>query len=583
MSAETSSASPSDGQAVTGARLLPIPLRLLPFVNDSLWGRASFSPNASPEALTALMAYRAASYERDGFFGRALFTEARDDFETWTYEDMTKVRSEVVKYLRQYLYDFGVHSTWGRGSLDQKLFAMLNDETFHSWTDEEIADGVDRSRRFQKNIEDIPWFFDDITMTKDKARAFVVDLKRRGPSRTPSGPPSPTKPPIHLSSTRQTPPPKPSRESIPIHQHPREQASDTDDKPTTRQLQDLSKAYKDEERYSGERYDVLETKLLIFRHHCLQLGIPQSQFAEGFSKMLKGKAAEFYYENLYNPITPLTFHDMVRQLKDHFETDEVRRSYLEEWRAMTLHDVIRNNPDKSKVECLEQLLQKLVAIQRALPILAQTDYSLREQAISACQGIPECALALYHPAPTFEGLRHQLFTAIGTASRMTTSSVTSTSTYNSNPIPSLSPANQNITDRTYKGNGRSNRFGKYSQPYRATSKTPQSTRRCYICKKQGCWTTNHSMEERRRSYERFKANQYVQDSSTEAFEAFLVKYEGIESIRSDDDEDLSQFLTTNDDEGYSEDSDQFHVSVLSNDTTSHGMAARLLRHRPWVY
>src|SRR5437763_15948825 len=62
-------------------------------------------------------------------------------------------------------------------------------------------------------------------------------------------------------------------------------------------------------------------------------------------------------------------------------------------------------------------LDKLQKVQRGLTERYQNDNSLRDQVISACRGIPECSLALYQPAKTFEGVCAQLRSAVGTAVR----------------------------------------------------------------------------------------------------------------------------------------------------------------------
>ncbi|WYZ42470.1 hypothetical protein EsH8_VI_000169 [Colletotrichum jinshuiense] len=75
-------------------------------------------------------------------------------------------------------------------------------------------------------------------------------------------------------------------------------------------------------KYGGSMYDVLEVKLLIFRNNYYKVGIPQAHFASAISTMLKGPALSFYYHHLY-----------------------------------------QDNPNKSKVEYLELLLDKLTKIQ----------------------------------------------------------------------------------------------------------------------------------------------------------------------------------------------------------------------------
>ncbi|KAK2769626.1 glycosyl transferase [Colletotrichum kahawae] len=88
-------------------------------------------------------------------------------------------------------------------------------------------------------------------------------------------------------------------------------------------------------KYGGEMYDVLESKLFIFRDSCYKVRISQSQFAGAFSIMLKDEASDFYFNYISDNAT-LDFHDLVSCVKQHFETEEARQTYLSEWRNTTL-------------------------------------------------------------------------------------------------------------------------------------------------------------------------------------------------------------------------------------------------------
>lgn len=63
------------------------------------------------------------------------------------------------------------------------------------------------------------------------------------------------------------------------------------------------------------------------------------------------------------------------------------------------------------------LFDKLRRIQQVLTLEYQSKYSLRDQVISACQGVEEYNLALYKPALTFKGVCTELRSAVGTALR----------------------------------------------------------------------------------------------------------------------------------------------------------------------
>jgi hypothetical protein len=75
-----------------------------------------------------------------------------------------------------------------------------------------------------------------------------------------------------------------------------------------------------------------------------------------------------------------------------------------EWRKTTLIQTIGKNPNKSKLKCLELMLNKLRTAQRGLATKYQNENSLRDQVLNVCLGVKECNLALFKLALTFEGL-----------------------------------------------------------------------------------------------------------------------------------------------------------------------------------
>ena len=81
------------------------------------------------------------------------------------------------------------------------------------------------------------------------------------------------------------------------------------------------------------------------------------------------------------------------------------------------------------------------------------------------------------------------------------------------------------TDRTFHRNDRStgSRFPRFPQnrnpryqPRFRNSQRPQP-KRCFVCKKEGCWSTNQYITE----YEGTK-----EDAGFDAFEAFIMEFEG---------------------------------------------------------
>jgi hypothetical protein len=75
-------------------------------------------------------------------------------------------------------------------------------------------------------------------------------------------------------------------------------------------------------------YDILDIKLRIFYNCCIKVGLSNIQYYNAFSVMLKGRAAIFYYNNLFNK--GYSFKDMILKTKIHFETEKNRQLYLSE-------------------------------------------------------------------------------------------------------------------------------------------------------------------------------------------------------------------------------------------------------------
>ena len=291
-------------------------------------------------------------------------------------------------------------------------------------------------------------------------------------------------------------------------------------------LTDLSKLYiGDEDKYGGERYDVLELKLRIFRASCDRIGLQEEYYKKALPLMLKGRAKDFYYDKLM--ISGEEFGWMVSEITKHFETIENTQGYLKEWESTTFLSVILANPEKNKMDCLELLFDKLQKIQRALPIDYRTERSLKDKVVRSCRGINECSMALLIPVDSYQGVCEQLRTAVATAMEVQKSQQFIIGTI---PTTEASATTDDDdlqesywTDRTYGGRGtfggrnrgrfkgryrgggsggsrESRRKNQYGNQYGSQGGS-QGDKKCYICGKSGCWSTKHSIEERQRSYE----------------------------------------------------------------------------------
>lgn len=210
-------------------------------------------------------------------------------------------------------------------------------------------------------------------------------------------------------------------------------------------------------------------------------------------------------------------------------------------------------------EVLETLLDRLQLVQRALGEGYQGEIALRTTVARACRAVPELKHALVNQKPTCEALFADLRAALHVA--MERDSVRQFPTHD---------AEVNFVDRRYNSNFKSRQKPSYNKgrffqqqfptrarstpgqiarippsnqftrqpfkPYRTTAQSSQP-KKCFVCKKEGCWSTNHSDEERNRARgqylqacEDLRQHPVVED---EEFNQYILEYEGEDPLSTD--------------------------------------------------
>ena len=183
-------------------------------------------------------------------------------------------------------------------------------------------------------------------------------------------------------------------------------------------LTDLSKLYSDDKlKFRGDKYQYMETEIIMFYENCEKVGLQEVDYNRGFSSMLGGRAKEYYYDRLARLRPRPTFAQMYKAIQTHFETSERKVDYQLEWMAISLQRIIDNNPNKAKLDCLEIMFTDIRKIQPGIPPALSIDQQLRDKAHQAVLGVPECNLALLNPPATWEGLCNALRSSISTEAR----------------------------------------------------------------------------------------------------------------------------------------------------------------------
>ncbi|KAM4062780.1 hypothetical protein HRG_007600 [Hirsutella rhossiliensis] len=298
----------------------------------------------------------------------------------------------------------------------------------------------------------------------------------------------------------------------------------------------FSKLWDRKLNYSGDAYDILDDKIRYFLDACLTASIKPSQFHALLSNILTKRAKNFFVHQVSRDST---FAEMYQKMKQHFDTEVNRQQYHTDWTSINFTQLRKESPEKPLCEILQALLDKLQLCQRALGNSYGGEDQLISTTIRACRGVPELEFALFVPAKTFEGLSSQLRSSLTTVSQRQPGQ----------PSQYLQDQDQFFTDRRYQ---------------HPADKRKKWTKRCYVCGKEGCFSTKHPDDERKRAKERYLRERgfHGQKSSSRPFTTFLADYEG------DPDED--QTSDSADDDSDDQSDSFFAAAFLSN---------RAFRHR----
>ena len=310
----------------------------------------------------------------------------------------------------------------------------------------------------------------------------------------------------------------------------------------------FKKAWNKENNYTGEVYDILEDKFRFFLDVCYTSGIRQTQFHAVFSTILSGRAALYF---LHNVPRHWSFTDMYLAMERHFNTEQNKIQYHQDWTSTTFFSTKAENASKSDLEVLQIMLDKLSLCQRALGPEFRGEQQLIAAVHRACRFVPQLQHALFEPATRFEDLASKLRASIGTHEVMK-----GANQYMVNE--NSSDDEIYYVDRKYHRNDKGSRYN---------PKQPKTwKRKCWICKEVGCWSTKHPEHERKEARTQWKAKK---GSSKSSYSTFLADYEGLEDSGSDSDDDDEETPDSSD--------EQFLTAAyLSNQSFQHRVATLLL-------
>ena len=456
--------------------------------------KIDFNQPITEGIVTGYIAWQLSVYKSRRYRDFNLWEAFVEDFEGFEKSTFDIADRTWVRDLRNHLRANGVFVyKQARLSIATQLCKVLAEDSPHKWTQEEINEQVESDEGFNSILVG-PQSYVATSLTPSSQ-----DIKQ------PIG--QPVEQPITQPTAAHRLP-----NQVPGQQYGRE-------------LSTLVKLYTDKQKYGGSA-DSFDFKLTIFYDLCTKAGIPQTMYPDAFSTMLKDDALDYYYDTVNNK--GLSFEDMRKSIQTHFETHEHKQALMTKWNSASLKETIFEHGDgKSLEECLDTLIKQLRDIQRGLPPEYRTEGSLRDRLINACNNVEACVYACLKPSPTLEGLCSDLRSSIVAHKKVHESKQSAT-------------GQVFYTDRKYHTPNRPNRLpGRYGKDMRRNGR-----KQCFICHKEGCWSTKHPQEERSRSIESFRQRfrpgidrhirQYIADYEGEEADPCIEDNEGCDDGSQDD-------------------------------------------------
>ena len=236
-------------------------------------------------------------------------------------------------------------------TIPQSLVNVLQEETQHKWTDEEVKGlhldllkGPITSVYITPERNLHPEMMARIDRIQSESRSILASL--RSPSQTPLPPSLPTTPRITPAPVAPAPAPattQPVQEFVlptPQPTRPVQQSS------VAKLISEIAKIYTDEQKYDGSNGS-FDQKLTIFLDICQRVKLPEEALIKAFPTMLKGLAQDHFYSN---KLSQHTYPEACANIRNFFKGPGYNRRNLDKWNLITLATVTIENPGKTTFE-----------------------------------------------------------------------------------------------------------------------------------------------------------------------------------------------------------------------------------------
>ena len=329
-----------------------------------------------------------------------LWSLFQEDFTGWTSENIKTLRNDTRAKLRLHLLKRGVYVPPynNRYPILDALFATLNEEEQHEWTDQELVKILKIVRpmitvapRDRLNSTLTGLGEAQVTAHSTPDQSVAQPSQRTQPAQfaqptSVQGQQQGQQPPVQQSQSQPQYTPTATSVSVP---HPPLAQPATRSTSYGKEVSTVAKIYTDDQKYSG--VDSFDFKLTIFYDICNRSSLPPEGYMTAFPTILKGLAQAHYYNC---SLSSKSFDGACAHIRNFFEGPEYYRKNLTEWNAITLQGFMNENPEKSVGQCFQLLIDKLCKHQKAIDIELRTPRILTNKVATACQGVPACRIAI---------------------------------------------------------------------------------------------------------------------------------------------------------------------------------------------
>ena len=314
----------------------------------------------------------------------------------------------------------------------------------------------------------------------------------------------------------------------------RKYSNDSESAQYSRELIQLNKCYKDAEKFTSTN-DNFEFKSSIFEEKCKRVGLFFNAYMLEVSIMLIESALIFYYSHRK---TVTGYTDFCTKIQNFFEDLEWQRLNLAKWQTIIFAGVIAANFTLITTECLRKMCTEMNEIQRNVIFAFQRNEHLKKNIIKTCRENAAVSTNLTNSFIDVSGLVNNLHASIinyEAVYKPQTPAAAAAGYVQKNDDEAYFVNRQFRRRQQYRGRGRG-KNGRYPQTFKSST---FRKKRCFVCSRENCWSTNHIQQERNETNKRFD-DRYPHLKARIDYTRRLIQY--ITDLEGDDDDEMIQYF-----------------------------------------